>query len=625
MVTENLLATYSLLSVINDQKDGKKGKQLIQLFVPIVKQSINWLLYNNGFKELRGKDYTEIRDGIKKFFDLEMPINVIGTIMDIIYHEDNNQLFIVNNDHSYIIRQGFAISLEEEFQEQKNRIARLENHYQKYCKRVGVAADFLELISFLQDQQNRIFEHKETIIGQQNDHVSRYVQECIRRRDEIYEIICGVYLGGIISLYFQFRINEKVVDTELLWDTNFYISLCNLNTPEAYQTCHQLLDITTAMGFRHIILERTIEQIRILLTNKARDFDSKDYLSLWDEADILAACRRENLSRSDLLLIKDNLKDDLAHKGVTIVYDANIRGLIESAEKSDELKQLIKIRHNKESAMNDTIAKMYVENKRKNKQIAEFNDVNCWFLNNSFSVNSNERDVPVWQRSSISAPDLLLLLWLANPSLMGRDQKKMLAMSSLSANVFKFRSERMPSSQTINAIQEKVAKLQVTNQVSPAAVAKLCIRMSEGCIQENEAQQLLLISTDELVSYMEKLKDTDNAYMQVSEENDDLREANGDLRQSLLIEKVETELYKGRLFAVLFGIISIVGYIVYLVFINGNYINNQRLSIAIQLVWCIISFLVGIFTDKVKLGIKSFFCPQRVRNEMMKSILQNEY
>ena len=145
--------------------------------------------------------------------------------------------------------------------------------------------DFQELINFVQDQRNRVFDGNDTVVGQQDYHISKYVNECIRRRDYYFEILCSIYLGGIITSYYQFRINEKVVDTELLWDTNFYISLCNLNTREAYVTCNQLFDMATAMGFRFSILQRTIEQIRILISNKAKDYDNKvseiDNLLYW--------------------------------------------------------------------------------------------------------------------------------------------------------------------------------------------------------------------------------------------------------------------------------------------------------------------------------------------------------
>ncbi len=622
MVSENLLATYSLLAFIKDQERDDKGKGLIGLFVPIVMQTVNWMLRDNRFEPLMGKDYTEIKAGIKHFFELDMPIEVIDAIMGRIYEEDKDALFIINKDHSFIIKQGFAVSIDKDYENQKYRISKLEKHYRTFCKRQKVSPDFQELVNFIQDQKNRVFEGNDTVLDKQDYHVSKYVSECIRRKDFIYEILCSIYLGGVISSYYKFKINERVVDTELLWDTNFYISLCNLNTKEAFETCNQLFEMATAMGFRFSILQKTIEQIKILITNKAKDYDNKEYVSSWDEADILAACNRENIPKSELLLVKDSLYEDLSHKGVSIIYDANIKDIIDAAEKSNELKTLAKIRGSRESALNDIAAEMYVERKRKNRQIAEFNDVNCWFLNNSFSVNKKDLHLPVWQRSTISAPDLLLLLWFANPSLMGNNSDSLLAISSLSSNVFKFRSEKMPPSKVVEDIQNKVSKLQITNHVSQKAIAKLCIRMSEGCIEENEAQRLLMMPTEEFVGYLEQIKDADDAYMEVSEENEILRGQKEELMQGLIEEKTRGIIKEMRFWAVLYGIGAIILYLFYWFFIYRNHFMPRSLDFVIQCLYWIVSCLGINFISHnyLLMGFRSFIQPTMVEHVVKKKI-----
>lgn len=619
MVSENLLATYSLLSFINDQKGDDKGQSLVRLFVPLVQQSINWMLREKGLDQLQGRNYTEIKSAIKKFFDFEMPIQIIDAAMHVIFKEDDAQQITINKDHSFIIKQGFAVSLEVAYEQQRERVAALESHYNTFCKREGITADFQGLMDFIQDQKNRIFGDKETVVDQQDYHISKYVRECIRRKDRYYDIICNLYLGGIIASYYKFQINERVTECELLWDTNFYISLRKLNTLEAYDTCQQLLDITTAMGYRFTMLQRTIEQIGILITNKANKFESKDYLAPWDEADILAACNREKMSKSQLLLVKDTLLEDLRKRGVTIIYDANIKDVIETAEKSPDLGMLSKIRGNRESALNDIIAEKYIEKRRRNKRIAEFNDVNCWFLNNSFSLNKKEMHQAVWQRSSISAPDLLLLLWLANPSLIGKENKNILAISSLSANIFKYRSGKMPSSQVIDEIQDRVSRLQITNQVSQTAVARLCIRMSEGCIQDNEAQRLIQMSTEELTEYMNQLKDSEDAYMEISEENSGLRRQNEDLGEKLLGEKVKRNISEKRFWTFVYLLFIFGLYWVYRTYINGTYVQSSIWSYVIQTAYWIVCIGMNFLNHHyLWLGMCSFIRPKYVEDVIRK-------
>lgn len=267
------------------------------------------------------------------------------------------------------------------------------------------------------------------------------------------------------------------------------------------------------MGYRYSILESTIEQIKILLSNRARQVKSKGLLSSLDVADVLAACERRGLGKTDLENIKDNLRDDLSSKGISIIYNSSIRHLIEKTEKSSDLCKLTKLRGNKDSAFNDLLAQEYVSYKRKGKAITEFNDVNCWFLNNSFSVNWKERDKPVWKRISITASDLLVLLWLANPSLPMGNNRHMLAIASLSANVINYRSGRYPSGKVVSRLQDKIAKLQEQHNISEKSVANLCLRMAEGAIDQTEAERLLVLSTEDLKEHIESYSKLDESFI----------------------------------------------------------------------------------------------------------------
>ena len=405
-----------------------------------------------------------------------------------------------------------------DYKQQKKRIRKLEKNYKLYCEGLGVEGRFDELVAFIQDQKNRIFENKPSDIYAQGYHVSKYVYSKLKKKDEYYNTICDLYLGGVIASYLQFQIKERIVDTELLIDTNFYISLINLNTEEAYESCKQLFDLTIAMGYRYSILETTIEQIKILLSKRVDKINEKGLLASLNVADVLSACDRRNLTKTDLERYKDNLLDDLATKGINIIYNSQIRNLIDKTEKSRDLRTLTKLRGNRDSAFNDLLAQEYVAFRRKDKAIAEFNDVNCWFLNNSFSVNWKEKNVPVWKRISITASDLLVLLWLANPSNMVGKNKDMLALTSLSANVVNYRSKRYPSGKVVGKLQDKIARLQLQGGISNSAVAKLCIRMAEGAIGQTEAEQLLILSSSDLKAHIEEFSKIDDSYVQKSNE-----------------------------------------------------------------------------------------------------------
>lgn len=618
MVSENLLATYSLLSVIQDSQKVDKRKSILQLFIPIVQATLNWMLSNTtSTGVIMGKNTLEIRDAIKNRFEIEIPPVALNSILSLI--DTDEKRFIVNTDKSFIIKAGYANGIDKQYSKQKEWISLLKKNYEAFCNRENVVFDFQELVTFIQDQKNRIFEGNPTQITDQKYYVSKFVAEKIRLKDKYYKTICSIYLGGVITSYLSFTITEKVMDTELLLDTNFYISLCNLNTEESYETCSQLFEMARNLGFRFSILQRTIEQIRILLSNRIRDFDCRDSRAAWDESDIHAACvRREMVGSSELQLYKDGILNDLGQKGVNIINDAMIRPIIEKASHSEEYRSLKSIRKNSESALNDVIAQKYVEHKRASKKIAEFSDVNCWFLTNSTSFNKHELEIPVWQRKSINAADLLLLLWYANPSLDFENTTSMLAMSSLSANILRYRSEKGPTAKIVDEIQHKVAKLQTNGLVTQEAIAKLCIRMSEGCIDETEANRLVTMPTSEFVEYVERIRTSENAYFEVEEENENLRSKIDILNEKSEIKDAESEMKDMRLYSVLYILAAIFVYIVYWFFIRKQ-ILNEWIDFSVQTAYWIVTCILPSFINhgKIWLGIKSLFRADSVVKKIM--------
>ena len=556
---ENLLATYSLLALIRENCKEECNKSILNVFLPILKETLNRMLQKVGF-ELKGKDYTEIQSKAEEEFGLKIPIPVFETLMSEIARNSSAD-FVLNKDHSFIIKTPFGSQVGMDYKQQKKRIRKLEKNYKLYCEGLGVEGRFDELVAFIQDQKNRIFENKPSDIYAQGYHVSKYVYSKLKKKDEYYNTICDLYLGGVIASYLQFQIKERIVDTELLIDTNFYISLINLNTEEAYESCKQLFDLTIAMGYRYSILETTIEQIKILLSKRVDKINEKGLLASLNVADVLSACDRRNLTKTDLERYKDNLLDDLATKGINIIYNSQIRNLIDKTEKSRDLRTLTKLRGNRDSAFNDLLAQEYVAFRRKDKAIAEFNDVNCWFLNNSFSVNWKEKDVPVWKRISITASDLLVLLWLANPSNMVGKNKDMLALTSLSANVVNYRSKRYPSGKVVGKLQDKIARLQLQGGISNSAVAKLCIRMAEGAIGQTEAEQLLILSSSDLKAHIEEFSKIDDSYVQKSNE---LERKEEEYEQLLSLSKekdLQAKLFKMRTWGIIYLISIVVVYI----------------------------------------------------------------
>lgn len=617
MVNENLLATYALLSFINETHGADSKDSMLYVFEPIVCEGLNKVIRAHGGKEVMGKDYTEIREGIIAEFCLDIPVAVLASILPIV-SKNNPGVFTLNKDHSFILNGLCNVNIIDSYADKKNDLKLLRMNYKAFCKGQGVDSDFDELVKFIQDQKNRIFEKKSSEILSQGYHVSKYVYSKIKKRDRYFDIICDLYLGGIIASYLRFNINERVADCELLLDTNFYISLINLNTEEAHDTCLQLYNTTVAMGYRYSILESTIEQIKILLSSRVERYRQKDLLAAIDVADILAACNRLGYSRDDLNAFKDNVKETLSQLGVTTVYNSSIRNLVDKAEKSSELTMLSRLRGSRESALNDLIANEYVDYRRKGKSITEFNEVNCWFLNNSYSINKAEIQKPIWQRRHINASDLMVLLWYANPSLSFGNSKECMAIASLSAGVIKYRSEKYPTIKTIDKIQAKIAQMQTANLITQKSIANLCIRMSEGCIDNNEAERLLTMSTEELSKYIEELGNREEVYLDEHKQNEELTESNMNLKKELISSKVEGMIQKHRFYGVIYLICFVFLYIFTLRFVPEN--PSTFWGYVIHFVcWLLSTVCVNWFTHSVCLdGLVSILKKDFIRNKYIK-------
>lgn len=618
MVNENLLATYALLSFIRESYGDNGSKSLPHVFVPLIKEAISQKLDENHGKEYQGHDYTEIKDLIKQIFSIEIPIPVLSTILPIV-QSDTDGGFQLFGDHAFIIKPKCKYDISKDYNQKKFEIRELEENYSAFCKARGVECVFQELVDFIQDQQNRIFENATSQIDSQKYYVSTYVHDVIKKRNRFFNIISEIYLGGLIGSYYKFNVNSVIFDAELLIDTNFYISLIDLNTEESFDTCNQLFSMAESMGFRFYILETTIEQIKILLSNRSSSIGSKDFISAVDEADILSACQRRGLNSSDLDSYRFNLGNDLKKRGVSTVYKTQIKELVQKAEKSKNIKRLTELRGSYESAFNDILANEYVQYRRSGKAISDFCDVNCWFLNNSFTSSKYELTLPIWQRASITASDLLTLLWLANPSQSLVQAEILLTVTCLSANVIKYRSEKLPEHQIIEQIQDKVAKLQNQGMISQETIAKLCVRMSEGCIDNNEAERLLTLSSSDFLTCVERLYEKEDAYLEEHVKNNELTSENTKLQLELAESKVSSA--RRRSIYYVLGITSL--YILYRIFIvNGTSLKACEWYWLIDTVyWLLTTIVLNVINHKICIdGIRSFFS-KKYKQKMISSFL----
>jgi len=504
---EKLLSTYALLGYLKETSPSKAA--ITELYIPIVKKAMSEYASEKGETEYKGRSLSEISLKIKSIFDLDIPLPILAKIMESIRNEINDEnIFALYRDGAFIIKSYVFESIDEIIENEKEDIKRLQQDYQTYCNANGFKFDFEELKQFILTQQIELFTDKRSELLNVDYYVPKYVLERLNN-ESIFKVMSNIYLGSIIASYLEQNITKKVTETELLLDTNFFISLIDLNTEDSHHTCSQLFSLCKQLGYRFTMLNSTVNQIRILLSNRINDFASRDFIGSVRCADVFNACIRKNLDKTKLERIKDNIQRLIEERGIVIIHDAQIKVLIEKAKKSQEYKDLLQKRKNVESALNDTVAKLYVENKR-GQNIREFVDVKCWFLHNSFSPYDYSYGRKIHERYLISANELLVLLWLSSPAQGQQIKISDVTRGGLASYITKYRRSKMPTRDTLKVIKKRVDDAMSYGLITEKDTFNLCIRMAEGHLTQEQVDESLIPDTITNEQFATKLKDYTN-------------------------------------------------------------------------------------------------------------------
>ena len=453
MNKEKLLSTYALLGYLKETSPSKAA--ITELYIPIVKKAMSEYASEKGMTEYKGRSLSEINLKIKTIFDIDIPLPILAKIMESIKNEINDEnIFALYQDGAFIIKSYVFESIDEVIEQEKSNIDRLQQDYKLYCSENGFKFDFDELKQFILTQQIELFTDRRSDLLNVDYYVPKYVSERLNN-ESIFKVMSNIYLGSIIASYLEHNITDKVTEAELLLDTNFFISLIDLNTEDAYHTCNQLFTLCQQLGYRFTMLNSTLNQIRVLLSNRITDFASRDFIGSVRCADVFNACIRKNLDKTKLERIKDNIQRLVEDRGIVIIQDAQIKWLIDKAKKSQDYKELLQRRKNADSALNDTVAKLYVENKR-GQNVREFVDAKCWFLHNSFSPYDYSYGRKIHERYLISANELLVLLWLSSPAQGQQIKISDVTRGGLASYITKYRRSKMPTRDTLKVIKKRV-------------------------------------------------------------------------------------------------------------------------------------------------------------------------
>ena len=457
---ENKAITYSLLAHVRNSGTLIKGP--IDPFIPLIKRSLYKL---NSKGVLSGKSIQEIHEISNELYTIDFPLPVLKLILFEIAKEvniDGQVNFQIHKDGSFILKNFYFEDFEEKIQESKREIETLEKLY----------LDFNRINNIEVKEKTTIFD----FIDKNKISISKYLSnsnhsngkdytveaqfiDFFRKIPHVFEIIRNIYLGSIISSYLEYKTDNLKENVELVFDTNFLISLLDLNTPEATHSCNKLIEVCKNLGYKFTILNDTIEETRGLILKKAEYYSHSVLSKRINPEDIYNACERKKLNRNDLERIADNLENTFTAKGIVILpHTEKYKNL---AKNSNEYENFKRFRSSHYAALHDATVLYYVRGKRE-KKIKEFEKVNCWFVNNSITHDTEELRENFanneFQAETIRADELLNILWLANPSLtQSLDSNELIDIGLSSIVAFTLNSS-LPKVSIIKELDENIQK-----------------------------------------------------------------------------------------------------------------------------------------------------------------------
>lgn len=488
----NKVITYSLLAQIRNT--GNLINCSIDIFVPIVKYALYRFITEEC--QYKGESTNELREWILKNFGLPFPNPILTQILLKIGQEINSDeevKLVLYKDGSFWIRNYQFEEFNETIEQNRQNVAFVQKCFEDFCVINGLdCSGSSSVFDFIDSNKERLGRY---LGNKSKDHSKDFTVEAqfvefFKKIPGAFNSIRQIYLGSILSCYLEYELNSSDNNkVELVFDTNFIVSLLDLNTPESTHTCRELLKVASKFGYSFRVLNITLEETYGLLMRKAENFDSTFLAKLVNPEDIYNACIRRKLNRNDLEKIADSLEKTLTERfDITpIPYTEKYQNL---ARHSTEYSELKRYRNTDFAALHDITAKMYVKDKRGNKRMKNFEDVKCWFVNNAFNrdleIESIEyRSQDGFQPEVIRADVLLNILWFAKPDLINSLEEDVID-SGLNSLISCTLNSDLPHHAIIKELDENIQKYQNDGTISDSDIIRVATRISNNELQNIE-------------------------------------------------------------------------------------------------------------------------------------------
>lgn len=483
---------YSFLAHIKTNGTFIKGP--LDVFVPIVKYALSEL-YPEGTAS--GAHISEVSDSINDRFGIYIPIPVMRNILTKIAHELNSLFdssdMLLYGDDSFVIKQFAFEGYSELIEKCRDDVRKVLVFFKNFCAMSNINSDCDEasLIKFIDQNRSDIsyyLSHADKIESNKDVAAAQFV-DYFKQTPSVFDVLKSIYLGSMLTSYLSYEPSNVKMDVEVLLDTNFIVSLLDLNTPESTKSCNAFIQAGKRLGYTFSVLIDTIEEFKYLLSHKSSTLNSAIIAKSINREDIYNACDRRKLTSVDLDRISDNIETTLSKFGFRIIYKTDkYQNLAKFSVEYELLKQY---RSSEKAALHDAMAIQYVREKR-GKRICEFDKVNCWFVNNAITHSDENNNVAdrllegdMYQPEIIKVDDLLNIIWLSNPTASINDSD--IVDMGLASMVSYTLSSTLPKSRIIRELDENIQKYRSDYNITDKDVLNLSTRIVNRQISDVQA------------------------------------------------------------------------------------------------------------------------------------------
>ena len=446
----NCEVTYCLLADIRERKSNITS--LVEVFQELV-ETLFTSYYPRG--KIAG-NLDDVRNKFKEIYGLDIPHPTLKIILAQL-RKDNPDKFSLYSDYSFQIQGNTFRQPISSISENEKRIGELNQIYSKYCLVKEQTSDCTELYRFIENAKTELLafvrDSKNFSPDGWDSGIIEFL-EFIQKIPKYWETFEKVLMGSIISSYFDIEPElEKNQNRILLLDTNFIVSLMDLQSEDSYITTDTILTIAMKAGYKFQILPETIKEIKNLITRKARFIGrSTNLFSSQRPHTIENGCARRQLTSSDLLLYAKKCEDFLQNRSIEIISEEKNNELSLGIEATEIYKNLSGRPFNKYGIKHDAMAMKYVKALRK-KNVHSFAEVNSFFVTDTDGFNENKVSIETSLPYLIRAEELLNILWLSNPicdsSILTTNLSKIMTM-----HLYK----KLPDKKMLSSIDAKIAK-----------------------------------------------------------------------------------------------------------------------------------------------------------------------